>query len=302
MYNIVFLLDSILGPHRRFANTEHYYFCPFCNHYNPKLAVNINKRAWHCWKCNARGSSLVGLLRKLNASREDITEMEQLVGERVSPTTAMPEEKLTALPVEFIPLWEPSSDFYTTAALKYLRSRNISTDDIAKYQLGFCSSGKYQHRIIIPSYDARGLLNYFVARDFFNTGALKYLNPPVSKNFIGFENQINWDYPILLVEGVFDAMAIKRNAIPLMGVHIPKKLKERIIKRQDKNIYLVLDKDALKFTIKYAEKFMKDGFTVYLVDLSGKDPSSLGFEKTQRLIQQATPLTFKQLVQLRLTI
>jgi DNA primase len=304
-YNIVFLLDSVLGPHKQFAKSEHYYFCPFCNHYNPKLAVNINKRAWHCWKCNIKGKSLVGLLRKLHASREDIAEMEKLVGEYVVSTpNKRPDETLIKLPDEFVPLWEVSTDFECAAAKRYLRRRNILEAEIYRYQIGFCSVGPYAHRIIIPNYDERGLLNYFVARDYFETSSSKYLNPSVSKNVVGFENQINWSYPIILVEGVFDAMAIKRNAIPLLGSpeFIPKKLQEQIIKRTNKEIYLALDKDALKKTLKFAEKFMKEGLTVYLVKLPIADPSSIGFEQMHKLIQQTSPLTFKDLVQLRLSV
>jgi DNA primase len=298
-YNIVFLLDSILGPHRQFAKSEHYYFCPFCNHHNPKLAININKREWHCWKCNARGRSLVYLLQKLHASKTDIQEMKELAGEySATPET---EHIILSLPTEFIPLWERSNDFEYKRAKRYLTDRNISELECLKYQLGFCSQGSYAHRIIVPSYDERGLLNFFVARDYFGTSSLKYMNPKVSKNVIGFESQINWDYPIILVEGVFDAMAIKRNAIPLLGTYVPKKLKEQILKRTNKEIYLALDKDAFKKTLIIAEKFMKEGLTVYLVNLADKDPSKIGYEQMHTLLQQTSPLTFRTLVQLRLS-
>ena len=41
----------------------------------------------------------------------------------------------------------------------------------------------YDNRIIIPSYDSDGKLNYFVGRDIDNS-KLKYKNPPVSKDVI----------------------------------------------------------------------------------------------------------------------
>ena len=59
-----------------------------------------------------------------------------------------------------------------------------------------------------------------------------------------FENQINWNEPITLVEGVFDAMAVKRNSIPILGKFIPTKLNEAIFKNRVKNINILLDEDA----------------------------------------------------------
>ena len=57
-------------------------------------------------------------------------------------------------------------------------------------------------------------------------------NPQVSKDIVGFELHINWNYPVCLVEGAFDAIAIKRNAIPLFGKTIPDQLKHRIIENK----------------------------------------------------------------------
>ena len=79
----------------------------------------------------------------------------------------------------------------------------------------------YNIRIIIPSYDSDGILNYFIGRHFYG-GKFKYRNPSISKDVVGFELFINWDEPIILCEGVFDAMAFKRNAIPLFGKNVMK--------------------------------------------------------------------------------
>ncbi len=39
-------------------------------------------------------------------------------------------------------------------------------EDIIKYNIGFCNEGPYGGRVIIPSYDDNGKLNYFIARDY----------------------------------------------------------------------------------------------------------------------------------------
>jgi len=50
-----------------------------------------------------------------------------------------------------------------------------------KYSIGYCESGKYKNRIILPSYNENGELNYFTARDFYDYSNKKYLNPTFDK-------------------------------------------------------------------------------------------------------------------------
>ena len=57
---------------------------------------------------------------------------------------------------------------------------------------------------------------------------------------------INWNVPIVLCEGAFDAISIKRNAIPLFGKNISKKLMQKLVTSEVKKVYLALDKDAIK--------------------------------------------------------
>ncbi|MEW3852040.1 hypothetical protein QOZ73_32900, partial [Pseudomonas aeruginosa] len=86
-----------------------------------------------------------------------------------------------------------------------------------RYNIGYCCDGSFKNRIIIPSYDKNGDLNFFSARDFLNTSSYKYLFPKWSKDIVGNELFINWSEPITLVEGSFDALSIRNNVIPLFG-------------------------------------------------------------------------------------
>ena len=85
----------------------------------------------------------------------------------------------------------------------FLHNRGLTYKDILKYGIGYCSEGLYGNRVIVPAYDSDGQLNYFVGRDFYNS-KMKYKNPPIPKDVIGFDLYINWDEPIVLCEGVFD--------------------------------------------------------------------------------------------------
>lgn len=303
LYRVIEILDNILGPHRLFAKSEYYYYCPFCHHYNPKLAVNLTKKKWHCWKCGARGSTLLSLLRKLSVSKDQINELAQLLDEELPKVKHDTDTQvILTLPSEFVPLYQIRKTFTANNAYAYLLRRGFTDADILKHRIGYCEEGLYANRVIIPSYDETGKLNFFVGRDIYDNSFMAYRNPPVSKNIVGFGNLINWDYPIILTEGVFDAMAIKRNAIPLFGKTLPRKIQERIIQEGVTDVYLALDNDALKETLQLAEKLVKQGIRVYVVELSGKDPASLGFENIQNLIDKSTPLTFLELMQLKLKL
>ncbi len=177
--------------------------------------------------------------------------------------------------------------------------RGITDDDILKYNIGYCDDGLYSNRIIIPSYDSDGQLNFFVGRDFYNS-KMKYRNSPTSKDIIGFDLFINWDEPIILCEGVFDAMAFKRNAIPLFGKNIMSTLQKKIIESRVKVIYLALDNDAIEDTIKISDNFINNGIDVRMIKFKEKDPSEIGFENLLYLINKTTKTKFSDLMRLKL--
>lgn len=305
MYDVGRLLPiftSILGSYHEYAHNEYYFYCPFCHHHNPKLAVNLGKGAWQCWTCGNRGGRLLSLLRRLDVSPNQIRELRDVLADEIRYVQDDKATAALALPSEFQPLWKPSKEIERKHALYYLKERGITAGDILNHNIGYCSSGQYQNRIIIPSYDDNGRLNYFVGRDFFGNSYMPYLNPKVSKNVVGFESHINWNHELTVCEGVFDALAIKWNAIPLFGKYIPTILKQQIVSKNVKSICLALDKDALKETIHIAESFLKEGIIVRIVELPEKDPSQLGFLKMRSLIKQAPELTFGDLLRLKLSL
>ena len=180
-----------------------------------------------------------------------------------------------------------------------MKKRGISGYDIIRYRMGYCESGQYGNRIIVPSYGLHGKLNYFVARAYHDTN-MKYKNPPVSKNVVVFEEQINWNEPIVLVEGVFDAISVRRNAIPMLGKFLPKKLEVKLLENQVKNVYILLDDDARTEALQLEQKLKSFGMNVSQVSVSGGDAGELGFQKTWEFINNAKQSTFKDFIQSRL--
>ena len=107
---------------------------------------------------------------------------------------------------------------------------------------------------------------------------------------------INFDLPVILCEGAFDAIALRRNAIPLFGKKISQNLYKELVKNKVKQVYLALDQDAILDSLKYAKELMNYGKEIFLVEMGGKDPSELGFEAMTKMLQNARPLTFQNLV------
>lgn len=304
------LLERVLGKSKSTSNGNHSFYCPnHCHKTKNKLEINLDTQQWACWICGSKdgfkGKTISSLFKKIKAPVDYYSELKLILpNTRVISTTHSTQESVK-LPDEFISLHNlpeltKIQKIYIKQAWNYLKKRNITPDDLIKYNIGVCLEGKYSNRIIIPSYNEYCNLNYFIARDFTGTQST-YKNPiqPV-KDIIPFESYINWDVPIILCEGIFDAMTIKRNVIPLFGKVIHNKLLQKILESKCKKIYITLDKDAASDAVKYMKKFMDYGIETYLVELDGKDINEIGFEHTLELLSNTYPMTFEKLMKKRL--
>ena len=295
------ILENVLGNGKKLRNNEVAFHCPFCNHYKPKLQVNLESHNWHCWVCNAKGRKVVQLFKKLKVSNQLLSQLYDIVDEYIPIKKSETEKEFITFPKEMLNLWEKRNTPEYKHTMLYLHKRKITSKDILKYNIAYCEEGLYAGRIIIPSYDENGQLNYFVGRSFHKDSKMKYKIPRVSKDIVGFDLFINWKLPIVLCEGVFDAIAIKRNAIPLFGKTIPKSLHKKIIEKKVKDIYIALDKDAISDSLKMVSMFLNEGRNVYMIDLDeGKDPSSLGFTKFTKLMNNTPPINQAGLLKYKL--
>jgi DNA primase len=267
------ILTDVLGSPRR-SSEEYLYKCPFCEHHKHKLSVNFDKNVYKCWVCNATGKSIGRLVRQfgsfdakqewsLHENDVDLSKFEELF------ETKKPQlETIINLPEEFESLANRTLIDGSEKPLKYLYERGITREDILKWKIGWCPSGPYYDRIVVPSFNNDGWVNYFISRSF--TGAFpKYKNPQASRNIIFNELYVDWDKPITLVEGVFDAIKAD-NAVPLLGSTLTEnsKLFQEIIKR-NATVYLALDGDAKKKEMDILEMLLTYGNQVYMVDVDG---------------------------------
>lgn len=291
---VIGLLEHHLGRSKSDKKGNQVFSCPVCNHHKPKLAVNIATGKYNCFTCfpATKGSKPDSLLKKIGAPKESLNQMRTYYNVK---SFAKDEEaldtKTVELPKEYVPLHACVRNLACKKAYSYLKSRGLTDNDMIKYRIGFCESGRYRNRIIIPSYDSNGVLNYFVARTIDKDNKRSYDAPSVNKSeIIGFEYYINWNVPVVLCEGAFDAIAIKRNAIPLFGKTIPNTLMKKLVESKVKTVYIALDKDAVKQALDYVDKLISYGKEVYHIDLEDKDPSKIGFEGMIKVLQSAKPI------------
>ena len=296
-HDLLHLLEQVLGKGRKTSGDNYSFFSPFVSHYKPKLEINLasnakNQNFWHCWVSNEKGRTIQSLFKRIRVDRQHYETLNRILKTKALHTwnhTDEKEEELR-LPQEFIRLTDFGSikDITTgmqiRQAVSYLKSRGILPTDIFRYNIGYCPSGIYGGRIIVPSYDENFNLNFFVSRTIFEDVNAKYKNPPVSKDVVGFESFINWNEPITLVEGVFDAITARFNAIPLFGKIVQPLLKERILIRKPPKVIVALDNDATKDAIKICEWLVSNGIKTSIAKLPDKDINEFGFQRFSQYI------------------
>jgi len=295
------LLQKVLGESKMVSKDEAMFVCPFSHHRKPKLAVNLTTQYWQSWiDTNAKGRSIYALFKRLQVPSNYFAELSKIVKLPKSMKLVDTEKQYVSLPYEFKRLTETHKDFSYTKAMNYLKNRGIKSYDIERYGIGYCSGGDYGGRIIVPSFDVDNKLNYFLARDFTGSAYLKYKNPPVSKDVVVFENQVDFSEPLIFCEGVFDAIAIRRNAIALLGKNIPSKLKMRLIEHGVTEVSIVLDNDAYKNALAMSESLMNDNIRVKLIKMGNEDAADLGFNKIIHRLKHTNLLDFGELMKQKL--
>ena len=299
------LLESILGKSKSArGGNEAVFKCPSCNHHKKKLTVNLSTQKYQCWVCGTfKGHRAFKLLKAVEAppaTYEALKQIDKQYDFKYKKIKLTPQESLH-LPEGVIPLIS-SSAILSRHANHYLTQRGITQQDIVKYDIHYSETGDLKNMVVIPSYGSNGFLNYYVGRSFDKDSYIKHKLAPSTKDIVGFEILINWDLPVILCEGAFDAMTIKRNAIPLFGKKISASLMKMIIKSKSDSIYIALDNDAFLDAFEHAKKFISIGKNVHIIEMDEKDPNELGFEKFTELLYKSQPTTIADLIRKRLSL
>jgi len=266
------ILKDILGSYRKESSNQFLFSCPHCDHHKQKLSINLEINKFKCWICNLSGNNITYIVGKYGnfvqkqdwlktTGQVDISEYESLFDH---PAPIQEEVKL---PDEFICLANKSLSATSIYPIKYLNNRGIYREDIYTWKIGYCSSGKYKKRIIVPSFDMDGELNYFVARTY-GGDYIKYVNPKVDKDIVFNELYIDWTKDVILVEGVFDAIKAGPNSIPLLGSTLREdsEIFQKIASNQP-SVYIALDRDARHKSLSLLGNLLRYDVKVHILDL-----------------------------------
>lgn len=259
--------------------------CPKCqqrdglsspdNKYN--LEINTEKRVFRCWKCDSpKFSGSLGRLVKIFGTPTDYDLYKSYAG-TIFDYSENDDEKdfgFVELPQEFILFSEMDVDdpIHLEAYNYMVIERQIEFSILKKFGIGFCIDGKYWGRIIIPSYDQHGDLNYFVGRGYKGQKP-PYMNPKANKDLIIFnEGLINWDSTLYIVEGIFEFLSFPINTVPQLGKTLSTAFFFKL-KNKKPEIVIILDPDAYRDSIEMYQKlcviYGEDSDKIKIVKLKG---------------------------------
>lgn len=264
------ILTSFLGESKQgrydSSTTQYQFNCPYCaeekgyvdNKYNCEVSLEIMK--FHCWSDNIAGS--LSKIIKRYGGRSLLKEYFELVNElRSNKLYEFVEESQKTVDKEPIKLPKTYKRIkYGTCRdkklLRYLKKRNIDQWTIDKFKIGYTSwdgeDKSWACRLIIPSYDEFGRLNYFVGRDFLpqkpdsDFKRIKYKNCDADKKEIVFQEElIDTDADIILVEGALDCI-YGPNTISMLGKSLSQDsaLFKFLVERANARVILCLDNDT----------------------------------------------------------
>ena len=281
------IVTQILGSYWQ-KGDEHLYHCPYCGHHKKKMSINFANGYWKCWVCDTRGKNIYRIVRKFGnyQQRQKYRELQGLVDltdfeEMFKEYNNIQEKQILEMPEGFVSLCNKDLPMDSTDAFRYLSSRGIGRREILKWKIGYCKEGRYAGRIIIPSFDIEGDLNYFIARSYVGH-TRRYLNPPADRDLVFNELNIDWDEPVVLVEGVFDAIAAGNNAIPILGSTLREGSRLfQAIAIHDTPVYMALDHDAEKKAEWIIKSMLKYDLEVHKVPIDEADVSEMGGEEFQ---------------------
>lgn len=252
--------------------------CPGCDpeKKKKKFSINLETDQNHCWSCEIKGKNLYWTLGKFFSKNVQEKYNKKFLGGECSYSFSEDEEdeeEQLNLDSGFVLLAQnlKSKDPDVQSAISYCKKRGMTNKCLWYFKVGTCKKGRFRRKVIFPSFDSCGNLNYFVARAIDNKQYRKYINSDVKKTEIIFnEINIDWTKPLTIVEGVFDLIKCNKNSIPILGSDLSTRssIFSYIVKNQTP-VILALDSDMDLKTQKISKLLSSYGIDVKILNLEG---------------------------------
>jgi len=293
--------------------------CPFCSDHKPRLGVNTGPRngLWNCFNCGRSGDLLALLtapevggmtyadaLRSIlhqRTGRPTSPERQTILEDSATPPAAV------SLPAEFHvlrngPEPETGESIRSAPFRQYLNERGLSPATVEQYGIGYCRTGKYAWRVVIPIMFF-GTLISFVARAIGDRQP-KVLTPPGGRTgTVLFNLDRLWGREdVVLVEGIFDALAMPDRAVAVLGSRLSAAQIRLLIESGVKRLIFCFDPDqsGCRAVANIAEQLVARFDDICIAHLSmGTDPAKAGPAILQLALLNAQPYTSGERIRLR---
>lgn len=290
--------------------------CPVCKkakgnlYEKKKLVIRTDNFVCHCWVCGLKARNVSTIIKHhfpfhYKEFVSDFLGSNQILNEEES--VQLENNDILHLPIGFkiLALKENDEFLEVRKAKRYLAKRGIFTEEELWYwKFGISLDDEdLKDRIIIPSFDSKGNLNYWTARAMVKASQ-KYLNPTVKREEVIFnEINIDWNKPIILTEGPFDLVKCTENATCLLGSALDSNylLFQKIIENNTE-VILALDEDAKDKALNIAKLFKQYSMKVrmLLVPKEKGDVGAMSKKEFQMLMPSAFELTDENYLSLKI--
>ena len=294
-FDFLAYVESRCQVTRRYGRGEHMLReCPHCKA-REHCSVNPRTQKWRCYRCTWAGSDPIYFVAEvescdLSAARELVLssnlvqrrpeELQRILKgaqeKKVEPAKRLGGDWRVAMPKEYIPCYDRGKGKWNGVPT-YLKERGITKETCLLFRLGWCDTGRYAHRIIIPM--SAGDVHTFQARATWDEAVPKYLGEigaPLSKVLMGYDMLRKGD-ELWVVEGPFDKLACHQAgipAVPLTGKELSDQQINLIVRLAPPRVHVMLDPDAEVMVRRTAAK-LSYRVSTDIVLLKGGDPGEL---------------------------
>lgn len=208
--------------------------CPLCLTRTGKadrkqaLAINVKSGAFYCWKCH-----LSGRIRRQSIP----VDAEETQDAREAVQAMEPPEGFTML---------AGDDSFSLELAREYAAKRCPPEMWEEVQIGACVIGKYAGRVIIPVLAEDGMTWLgWVGRTWYKSDRAYSYPRGMNRGELLYRGQALWEdteEPLLVVEGVFDALHLWPNAVAVLGK--ASELQMESLAASKRPIVVVLDGDA----------------------------------------------------------
>lgn len=274
------------------SGSDVHFNCVICGETRHRMYVNLHTGAVYCHNCGYKSSSILGLIQYLEGASFTRAQniFNEIKGNLVVPESISKDtingiligdlrkslnKRAIPLPEEYEVLDPKHTNILTKRAVKYLHKRKISDQQIIDHHMGFCASGEYKNRVIIPITE-NGILRFWVARAISSDEKLKEKSPSdadyqISKSEVIFnlDRATQKYHAAVISEGIFDALSYGDIGVSLLGKSLYQEQLNLLLDYRTQlsnGVFISLDWDARDKATELAER-LSEYFSVYIINI-----------------------------------